>query len=130
MRLFGPMPCRRLQVIEHRRIRCWPVGGDLDRHDPGRADRPFEEPAGSRRVPPWRDEYVDDLPELVDRAIAIAPPTGDLHIRLVDLPAVTDGVSTGPGGVGEQRGEALDPAVDGGVVDLDPAFSQQLLDVT
>jgi hypothetical protein len=28
---------------------------------------------GSRRVPPWRDEHVDDLAELVDRAIDVAP---------------------------------------------------------
>jgi hypothetical protein len=38
-------------------------------------------------------------------------------------------VSAGPGGLGEQRGEALDPAVDGGVVDLVAALGQQLLDL-
>jgi len=71
--LVGPMPRRRQQVIEHRRIRRCPVGGDLDRQDPGRADRPLNAPTGSRRVPPWSDEHVDDLPELVDRAIDAAP---------------------------------------------------------
>jgi hypothetical protein len=88
------------------------------RRDPRRADGPLEEPAGSRRVPPLRDEYVDDLPELVDRTVDIAPPAGDLDLGLVDLPAVVDSVAAGPGGLGEQRGEALDPAVDGGVVNF------------
>jgi hypothetical protein len=92
----GPMPRRRQQVIEHCRIRRCPVGGDLDRRDPRRADRPHKEPAGSRHVPPWRDEYVDDLAELIDRAIDVAPTAGDLDIGLVDLPAVTDSVAAGP----------------------------------
>jgi hypothetical protein len=34
-----------------------------------------------------------------------------------------------PGGLGEQRGEALDPAVDGGVVDVNAALGEELLDV-
>jgi hypothetical protein len=38
-------------------------------------------------------------------------------------------VSTGPGGVGQQRREAHHPPVDGGVVDLDPALGKQLLDI-
>jgi hypothetical protein len=62
-------------------------------------------------------------------AVDIAPPSGDLHVGFVDLPAITDGVAAGPGGLGQQRREALDPAVDRDVVDLDAAFGQQLLDV-
>jgi hypothetical protein len=38
-------------------------------------------------------------------------------------------VSAWPGGVGQQRREALDPAVDGGVVDVDAALGEQLFDV-
>jgi hypothetical protein len=38
-------------------------------------------------------------------------------------------VAAGPGGVGQQRHELQHPAVDGDVVDLDPAFGEQLLDV-
>jgi hypothetical protein len=37
---------------------------------------------------------------------------------------------TGPGGLRELRGEPLDPPVHRDVVDLDPAFGQELLDVT
>jgi hypothetical protein len=54
---------------------------------------------------------------------------GDLHIRLVDLPAVTRGVAARPGGVDQQRREAEHPAVDGHVVDLDAALGQEFLDV-
>jgi len=34
-----------------------------------------------------------------------------------------------PGGVGQQRGESLHPAVDRNVVDLDAAFGEEFLDV-
>ena len=44
------------------------------------ADRPLKEPTGSRRVPPWRDDYVDDLAELVDRAVDVAPLPSHLHV--------------------------------------------------
>jgi hypothetical protein len=54
---------------------------------------------------------------------------GDLDVGLVDLPAVTDSVPTGPGSLGEQRGEPLNPPVDGDVVDLDPALGEELFDV-
>jgi hypothetical protein len=39
-----------------------------------------------RMRPPvaWGDEYVDDLPELVDGAIDISPAPGDLHMGLLD----------------------------------------------
>jgi hypothetical protein len=61
------------------------------------------------------------LPELVDRAVDVAPLARDLDIGLIDLPAVT---TAWPGGLGEQRGEALDPAVDGGVVDVNAALGE------
>ena len=52
-------------------------------------------------VAPRSDEYVDDLPELIDRTVDVPPAAGDLHIGLVHLPAVTDGVPARPGSVGE-----------------------------
>jgi hypothetical protein len=45
------------------------------------------------------------------------------------LPAIADAVAAGPGGVGQQRREPLDPAVDGDVVDLDPAFGEEFFEV-
>jgi hypothetical protein len=77
----------------------------------------------------WADKDIDDLAELVDGAVHVAPPAGDLHIGLIHVPAVPDGVPTGPGGLGEQRREPLHPAVDGDVVDLNAPLSQELFDV-
>jgi hypothetical protein len=68
-------------------------------------------------------------PVLVDRAVDVAPPAGDLHVGLVQSPAGTDGVSARPGGVSQQRREPQHPAVDGEVVDLNAALGQQFLNV-
>jgi hypothetical protein len=75
--LVGSMPCCRQQLLQHRRIGRCLVSDDLHRCDPRRADGPFEEPARRRRVASRRDEHVDDLPELIDRPIHIAPPASD-----------------------------------------------------
>jgi hypothetical protein len=71
-----------------------------------------------------RDEQVDDLTELVDRAVHIVSLPGHLDGGLVDPPAIADGVAARPGGRSEQRRELLHPAVDGDVVDLDPALGE------
>jgi hypothetical protein len=107
-------------VVQHDRVGARVVGDDLDRGDLRRAEGPLEEPAGSGRVAPWGDEHADDLAELVDRSVDVAPAAGDLHIGLVDLPAITDGMAAGPGSLGQQRREPLDPPVDGDVVDSTP----------
>jgi hypothetical protein len=85
----------------------------------GRADGLLEEPTGGLGVPPRGDEHVDDLPELVDRAVGEAPRSRHLHIGLVYLPAVTDSMSAGLGGLGQQGREAQHPAVDRHMVYLD-----------
>jgi len=90
---------------------------------------PFEQPPGRLSVALKSDEHVDDLPELVDRAIDVAPLPSDLHIRLVHLPAAPDAVPTWPGGFGQQRREALDPPVDGDVIDCHSALSQEFFDI-
>src|SRR6266496_2368732 len=53
---------------------------------------------------------------------ALAGPT-------VHEPAISYRVPAGAGGLGQQRREPLDPSVDGHVVDLNPSFNQQLLNV-
>jgi hypothetical protein len=73
------------------------------------------------------DEPAHDLACLVDRAVDVAPSAGDLHVGLVDLPAVPDGTPAGTSHLAEQRREPSHPAVDGEVVDRDPAFDQQFL---
>jgi hypothetical protein len=108
--------------------RC-PIGGDLGGPDLGRADGPLEEPVGGRGISPSGEEHVDDLPELVDRSIDVAPLPSHVHIGLVDLPAVTDRVPTRPSGLGQQRREPQHPPVDRDVIDLDPAFGEEFFDV-
>jgi hypothetical protein len=100
------------------------TGGTL-----GRANGLLEEPTGGRCVAPPGDEHVDDLAELVDGAVHVPPLAGDLDVGLVDPPAGTDHVPARRCGVNQQRREALHPAVDADVVDLDAAFGEQLFDV-
>jgi hypothetical protein len=70
----GLMPRRRQQLVEYDRVGRCSVGNNLDRHDLRRADRPFEEPAGSPGVTLGGDKDIDDLSELVDRPVHVAPP--------------------------------------------------------
>jgi hypothetical protein len=95
----GAMPGRWQPLLQHGRIHRRLISCDLDRTDHGRANRPLEEPVGGRGVSLPGDEDVDDLPELVNRPVYIPPLPGDLHVGLVHLPAVADGVPTRPGGV-------------------------------
>jgi hypothetical protein len=53
-------------------------------------------------VAPRGDIDVDDLAELVDGAVDLAPLAGDLHIRLVHLPAIAHAMPAGPGSLGQQ----------------------------
>jgi hypothetical protein len=105
------------------------IGGDLDGRDLGRADRPLEEPVGSLGVLARRDEHVDDLPELVDRPVDVAPVAADPHVSVVRKLSVPDGVTAWLGGVGQQRRKAQHSPVDGEVVDLHTPLGDQLLDV-
>jgi hypothetical protein len=73
--------------------------------------------------------HVDDLAVLVDGSVDVAPHAVDLHVCLVDEPAVTGCVPGEPGGVGQQQGEPLHPAVDRHMVDLDAAFGEEFLDI-
>jgi hypothetical protein len=89
----------------------------------------LEEPARRPGVTLPGDEHVDDLPELVNRAVDVPPPAGDLHVGLVDPPAGANPMSTGACSLGQQRREPQHQAVDADVVDLDAAFGQQFFDV-
>jgi hypothetical protein len=109
-------------TLVHRRV----VGDDLDRADLGRADGLLEEPSGCLEVAVRGDDHLEDLAELVSRTIDVAPLARDLHVGLVDLPAITDGVPARPSGISEQRREPLHPPVDGDVVDLNATLGEQL----
>jgi hypothetical protein len=78
-----------------------------------------------------RDERYTSmtLAELVDGPEQVAPRPSDLDVDLVHVPSIPHEVLTGSGGLGELRGEPLDPPVDADVVDLDAAFGEKLFDV-
>jgi hypothetical protein len=92
-------------------------------------ESPGEEPAGGRQVPLLGHQHIDDLLELVDRAVEIDPPPDDLNLRFIDEPPIPNHVTTGSCGVDEQWGEPLHPAIDGHMINVDTTFSEQLLDV-
>jgi len=81
-----------------------------------RRQRPGEEPTGGGQVPLLAGQHVDDLPELVDRPIQVAPPARDLDICLVRELPVTEAVATRPGGVDQQWSAPADPAADRDVI--------------
>jgi hypothetical protein len=83
----------------------------------------------SLAVASYRNVDVDELTELLDRAVDIAPRASDLDVGLVDEPAVPDRVPGRACRVGQQRCELLYPPVDRDVINLDATFGEQLLDV-
>ncbi len=77
-----------------------------------------------------RDQHVDDLAVLVDRAIDVAPYACDLDVRLIGKPASPDGVAAWSRRVDEQRREALHPAEKRDVIDVDAPLGKELLEVS
>ncbi len=104
------------------------MGFGLDGFAAG-SDRGGEEPDRSLTVTLLGHENVDDLAELVDDAIHVAPITSDLHIGLIDEPAVTNRMATRPCRIHQQRSEPLHPSEQGHVVNLDAALGQEFLEV-
>ena len=88
-----------------------------------------EEPAGCGGVGSRRDVQVDYPAVAVDGPVDVASASGDAEVGLVDEPAVPDVVTARMGGIDHQWGEALDPSVDGDVVDLDATLGQQFFDI-
>ena len=126
---LGAVPRRWEQLLQHHRIGRRSVGDDSDPLYLGRAEGPLEEPVSRHSVLPRGDQQVNDLTELVDRTVDIAPLSSHLHIRLVHEPAITHGVPAGSGGLSQQRREPLHPPVHGDMVNLHTTLSQQLLDL-
>jgi hypothetical protein len=67
---------------------------------------------------------------LVDGPVHVPPDAVAFEIGFVDKPPITRRVPGEPGRIRQQRREALHPPVHGDVIDLDPAFGQQLFNVT
>ena len=125
----GPVPGRWEQLLQHQRIGPRPIGHDLRRRDLDGADSSLEEAARRPRVATRGHVHVDDLAELIDRSVDVLPPASDLHIRLVDLPAISYRVPARPSGIAQQRREPHHPPVDRDVIDLGAALSEQFLDI-
>jgi hypothetical protein len=105
--LLGVVERGRHEVLDRRAQRRRAVDHDLH----GRTvstECGLEEPARCRNVTFRRDVHVNDLAVLIDGAVDVSPPAGDLDVCLVHEPTVADGVATGSGRVREQRCEALD----------------------
>src|ERR687894_817398 len=85
--LLHDMAYGRQQLIEHPRISRCPVGAHLAW---ARAvlKSSGEELAGGRLIPVLRHQHINDLPELVDRAVEVDPPAGNLDIRFIDEPSI------------------------------------------
>lgn len=88
-----------------------------------------EEPACRDRIPPGGQQYVDDLPVLVDRPVHVPPDAVDLDVGLINEPAVTRREPGEPSCVGPQRSKPLHPPVDGDMVHVVTTLGEQLLDV-
>jgi hypothetical protein len=86
--LLGSMPRCRQEFLQHGRVRRGSVGDHLNGEHLGRADGPLKASAGYLDVAPWGDERVDDLPELIDRAVDLAPLPRHPHLRLAHRPAI------------------------------------------
>src|SRR5947209_4348272 len=110
----------------HRRL----VSNDLHRDDLRGGQSPGEETPGRTTISPHGHIHVDDLPELVDCPVDIAPPTGHLDVSFVDPPAVADTMSTWACRLRQQRREALHPAKDADVIDGDATLGQQFFNIS
>jgi hypothetical protein len=91
---IGAMPGCRQELGEDDRVGRRLIGDHLDGSDLGRADSLLEEAASGSTAALRGDEHVDDL---ANWSIAryVAPLAGDLHIGLIHLSAVADGMSAG-----------------------------------
>ena len=93
------------------------------------AEGPAEEALGRLLVALGAEQEVDGLAGAVDGAIQVAPLPVDPEVGLVDVPRPAAGPQVAARALLELGGEALDPAVHGRVVDLDPAVGEHALEV-
>ena len=91
---LGDMPRRARRVADHLLVGRSTVGRDLDRH-PAVSQCASEEDPCCGRVAAHGNEDIDHLAVLVDRAVQVAPATGDLDVRLVHEPPVTSSMPAG-----------------------------------
>jgi hypothetical protein len=67
------------------------------------------------------DEHVHELAVLVNGPVHLPPVTVDIHMRLINEPAVTDGMPLRPVRIDLLRSEPLHPPKQSDVIHLDTA---------
>ncbi len=70
------------------------------------------------------NEHVHNLTVLVDGPLHVPPATVDLHIRLINEPAVTDGMPSRPGRIDQLRSEPTHPPKQREVIQLYAALGE------
>ena len=90
--LLGDVPWGRDQFVDDARVHRGLVGRHLHRRRAVRQGAGEECPS-SLGIAALRDEDVDDLAVLVDRAVKVEPAAGDLDVGLIDEPAIARGVA-------------------------------------
>src|SRR3954466_14256583 len=88
-----------------------------------------EETFGGLLVALGAEPEVDGLPGAVDGAVEVAPLPVHSHVRLIDVPRPAARSQVPPHPLLEFGREALDPAIHGRVIDLDPTIGQHQLEV-
>jgi hypothetical protein len=119
----------RQQLIQYPWVSLGPVGRPFRR---GRslAQRAGKESASDRQIPLLQQQNIHDLPDLVNGAIEVDPPTGDRDRGFVHEPAISWSVPARLSRVDEPGRETLHPAVDRHVINVNTALSQQLFPVS
>src|SRR6476620_9003590 len=84
---------------------------------------------GSKAIPLWLHEHVEDHAILIDGAPEIMRDAVDLEEHLVQMPFVSGTCTPSPEASGIRRAELLAPPPDCFVTDHDPACRHQLFHV-
>src|SRR5829696_2937938 len=108
-----------------------PIGADPVRGEQRLVfQRLAEEALGGLQVALRREQEVNGSAVLVDGPVQVAPLAADLDVCLVDPDRAAMGLAEGPQSLLDQGRVGQHPAVQGGVIDLQTALQEQLLDVT
>ena len=95
----------------------------------GARDCLSQERGGRSGVACGADVDVDDLAVLVDRAKRVTPAASNAEIRLVTTPPVAHTTATRARRFLIERSELLDPVEDGGRIDVNATFGEQLREI-
>ncbi|MDT5012074.1 MAG: hypothetical protein QOH57_3691 [Mycobacterium sp.] len=78
--LLQDMVSSRDEALDHAGIDRRPIRRDFDRYRSA-CQCSSEQRSSSLRVAARRDEDIDDLTVLIDRAVQVRPAAGDLHVK-------------------------------------------------